>query len=71
MVLSGLTARVEQSLVQLAEDAIADHSEPRFAMLETMHEHALARLEASGELEAIRQRHASALAEFTSQLVAC
>jgi predicted ATPase/transcriptional regulator with XRE-family HTH domain len=70
-VLTGLTALVEQSLIQLNEDAIAERSEPHFAMLETMLEHALARLEASGELDAIRHRHAAASADRSSHLVAC
>ena len=62
-VLDGLAALVDQSL--LRQDESAD-GEPRFTMLETIREYALERLAASGEEEAIRQRHAAyflALAE--------
>ena len=61
-VLSGLEDLVDQSLVQGAEV----HGEPRYAMLQTVHEYAAERLEASGEIEVIRRRHAEtylALAE--------
>jgi predicted ATPase/DNA-binding winged helix-turn-helix (wHTH) protein len=50
-----LTVLVEQSLVQRIEDV---NGEPRFTMLETVREYALERLEASGELSDVRQRHA-------------
>jgi predicted ATPase/DNA-binding CsgD family transcriptional regulator len=41
--------------------AASGHAEgpPRFGMLQTIHEYALERLRASGEVDAIRQRHAS------------
>jgi predicted ATPase/DNA-binding XRE family transcriptional regulator len=62
-VLDGLGSLVAKSLL-LQEDGAADES--RFAMLETIREFGLEQLEASGELESIRQRHATsfvALAE--------
>jgi predicted ATPase/DNA-binding SARP family transcriptional activator len=59
--LEGLNSLVDKSLiVQVGE------TEPRFAMLDTVREYAQERLEASGEAEASRRRHAQfflALAE--------
>jgi non-specific serine/threonine protein kinase len=63
LVLDGLRALVEQSLLQQGRMV---EGEPRFVMLETLREYALERLEASGEAQAIRRRHAAhcaALAE--------
>jgi predicted ATPase/class 3 adenylate cyclase len=62
-ILDGLTALVDQSLLQWVEQA---EGEQRFVMLETIREYALERLVASGEADAIRQQHATyylALAE--------
>src|SRR6266511_5936383 len=62
-VLKGLFSLVDHSLLQ---QVASDDEEPRYAMLETIREYALERLEASGEAEAIRQAHAAyflALAE--------
>ncbi|HEX4743245.1 MAG TPA: adenylate/guanylate cyclase domain-containing protein [Candidatus Limnocylindria bacterium] len=53
-VLDGLSVLVDQSLLRQRD---AD-GEPRFVMLVTIREYALERLEASGEGEAIRRRHA-------------
>jgi len=61
-VLSGLEGLVDKNLLLGSE--VDGH--PRFGMLETIREYALARLAASGEEETIRQQHASfflALAE--------
>ncbi|HEY7850920.1 MAG TPA: helix-turn-helix domain-containing protein, partial [Ktedonobacterales bacterium] len=61
-VLAGLSALVDQSLVQQREEG----GEPRFGMLHVVREYALDRLEASGEAEALRRAHAAymlALAE--------
>jgi non-specific serine/threonine protein kinase len=54
-VLDGLTALVDQSLVQQSVQA---DGEPRFGMLETIREYGLERLHASGEEATVRQRHA-------------
>jgi predicted ATPase len=54
-VLQHVSALVAKSLVQ--QQATVQH-EPRFAMLETVREYALERLEESGELERLRRRHA-------------
>jgi len=53
--LDKIDSLVAQSLVQ--QLATVD-DEPRFGMLETIHEFALERLEQSGETEALRERHA-------------
>jgi DNA-binding CsgD family transcriptional regulator len=58
-----LAALVDKSLVR---HEAQPGGEPRFGMLETIREYALARLEASGEAQALRRRHAAyflALAE--------
>jgi predicted ATPase/class 3 adenylate cyclase/Tfp pilus assembly protein PilF len=60
--LDGLSALVDHSLVQLRDEG----GEPRFGMLQVIREYALERLEASGEIEALRRAHAAtflALAE--------
>ena len=54
--LEHMSALVDKSLVQ--QRAIDGH-EPRFAMLETVREYALERLEQSGELGRLRRRHAA------------
>jgi predicted ATPase/DNA-binding CsgD family transcriptional regulator len=62
-VLDGLASLVDKSLVQQKE---AVTGEPRFVLLEMIHEYARERLEASGEAETVRSRHAGyfvALAE--------
>jgi predicted ATPase/DNA-binding SARP family transcriptional activator len=59
-VLDGLSALTEQSLLVVRDAA----GEPRFAMLETIREYALEQLEASGEGEAIRQRHTNFFVQF-------
>ena len=55
-VLDGLSELVDQSLLRQTEV----DGEPRFRMLVTIRDYALERLEASGEAEAIRNRHAAA-----------
>lgn len=55
-VVDGLAALLDQSLVRQA--ATAD-GEPRFAMLETIRDYGLERLEAAGEAAEIRRRHAA------------
>jgi Predicted ATPase len=61
-VIDGLASLVDHSLLQLEGTDAA----PRFAMLETIREYAVGRLETSGEAEGLRLRHAQhylALAE--------
>jgi predicted ATPase/DNA-binding CsgD family transcriptional regulator len=55
---------VAKSLLRLGDEA---GDEPRYAMLETLREFALEHLEASGEAEAIRQRHAWWCLDFASR----
>jgi len=54
-VVDGIAALLDKSLLQRAEGA---DGQSRFTMLETIHEYALERLEASGEAERLRQQHA-------------
>ena len=59
-VLEGLAALVDQSLLLGREAAAPDGTgEARFAILETVREYALERLEISGEAEMIRHAHAA------------
>jgi predicted ATPase len=61
-IFDGLTALVEQSLVQQREES----GEPRFGLLRVIREYALEQLEASGEAEALQRAQAAhylALAE--------
>ncbi|MHB8574348.1 MAG: ATP-binding protein, partial [Dehalococcoidia bacterium] len=53
-VLNGLTALVDQSLVRQSDQEGA----PRFSLLATLQEFALEQLEASGEADFLRRRHA-------------
>ncbi len=62
-VLDGLASLVDKSLVHQNDTA---HGEPRFVMLETIHEYAWAQLQASGEGDTLQGQHAGhfvALAE--------
>jgi predicted ATPase/transcriptional regulator with XRE-family HTH domain len=52
---------VERSLLSLEEDA---DGEPRITMLEMLREYALEQLDTSGELAAVRRRHAAIMVEF-------
>ena len=54
-VLDGLASLVDKSLIQQKETS---GGEPRFVMLEMIHEYARERLEESGEAETMRRRHA-------------
>jgi non-specific serine/threonine protein kinase len=60
-VLDGVAALVDKSLLQQAvgPEREAGSEEPRYRMLETMREYARDLLEASGEGEAMRERHAT------------
>ena len=59
--LDGLASLVDKNLVQQKEDSAG---EPRFVMLEMIHEYAWERLRASGEEEAMRRRHAECFVEW-------
>ena len=54
-VLDGLAALVDASLLR---SEAREGTEPRFAMLETVREYSLEQLDASGEADAVRLRHA-------------
>jgi predicted ATPase/class 3 adenylate cyclase len=54
-VLEGVSSLLDKSLLRQEEEAEA---EPRFVMLETIHEYASERLEQSGEAKAIQRAHA-------------
>jgi non-specific serine/threonine protein kinase len=63
-VFDGLASLVDKSLIQQKE---TPEGEPRFIMLETIHEYARERLEASGEAETIRRRHAEYFVELAER----
>lgn len=54
-VLAGIASLVDKSLLRLT---CSDSDEPRYAMLETVREFGLEQLDASGEVSAVRERHA-------------
>jgi DNA-binding CsgD family transcriptional regulator len=62
-VLAALTSLADKNLIVVQ----ADTSEPRFRMLETAREFALGLLEASGEGDAVRRRHAEYFARIAEQ----
>jgi predicted ATPase/class 3 adenylate cyclase/DNA-binding CsgD family transcriptional regulator len=67
-ILDGIASLIDKSLLQQVEQHVGE--EPRFAMLETIREYALERLESRGETEAARRAHAAyflRLAEETEQ----
>lgn len=55
-VIAGLALLVDNSLVRCTQGTVG---EPRFTMFETIREYALEQLESSGEVKAIRHRHAA------------
>jgi predicted ATPase/class 3 adenylate cyclase/transcriptional regulator with XRE-family HTH domain len=57
-VLEGVSSLVEKSLLRL-DEGMGGRGEPRFALLETMHEYARLALEARGETAWLRARHAA------------
>ena len=63
--ISTLGSLVEKSLVRSTQDALAG---TRFSMLETVREYALERLTVSGELCAVRDRHASYFGDLAVRL---
>ena len=68
--LTGLTSLVDKSLIQIqihAQVAGSESGELRFRMLETAREFALATLEASGEADTVRRRHAEYFAALAEQ----
>ena len=60
-VFEGLASLVDKSLVRQSDGA---DGEPRFGLLETIRDYALERLESSGELDALRRRHAERYLEL-------
>ena len=69
-ILEGMAALVDNSLlvVRPGPSAGREDEEPRFAMLETIREYAVERLEVSGETEEVRRRHASYLLALAESL---
>jgi predicted ATPase len=63
-VLIGVEALVNSSLLRMEDTPVG----PRFTMLEVIHEYALDRLESSGEMDAVRGRHAGYYAEIMKRL---
>jgi predicted ATPase/transcriptional regulator with XRE-family HTH domain len=62
--LEGLSALVDQSLVQVSADK---NGEPRFGLLETIRAHALDRLQSSGEAAEVRARHAQIFVDLAEE----
>jgi len=64
----GEGSAIQASLTSLADKSLlresGDDSSPRFEMLQTIHEYALEQLEASGEADAIHERHAAHFLAF-------
>ncbi len=60
-VFGGMASLIDKSLLRQEEGV---EGEPRFRMLETVREYGLERLEASGEGEAVRHRHAAYFADW-------
>jgi predicted ATPase len=65
-VLDGLEILMHQSLIQRVEGVAG---EPRYVMLETVHEYALERLAASGEAKRLYRDHATYLLAFANDVV--
>lgn len=61
--LEGLSSLADKSLVRAEEDA----AEPRFGMLQVIREFALEKLDAGGEADAIRRRHAEHVMAFAER----
>ncbi len=64
-ILDGVTSLVEESL--LRRDDAADEGEPRFVLLETLHEYAREALTARGETGRFRARHAVYFLELAEE----
>lgn len=62
-IFEGLASLVDKSLIQQKETT---GGEPRFIMLETIHEYAWERLDESGTSELMRKRHAQYFADLTT-----
>lgn len=65
-VLDGIVRLAEHSLVARVDDAVGG---VRFAWLETIRDHALERLTASGDARDIRDRHARAFADLATEAI--
>ncbi|HEX5963513.1 MAG TPA: tetratricopeptide repeat protein [Gemmatimonadales bacterium] len=63
--LEGMTSLVDESLLREIE---GPDDEPRFAMLETIREYGLERLDVSGESETVQERHATYFASVAEAL---
>ena len=63
-VLDGVASLVEKNLLQQREQA---DGEPRYVMLETIHEYALEALDGVGEGEATRRAHAACYLQFAEE----
>ena len=65
-VLDGIVRLAEQSLLMRVDDAVGG---VRFAWLETIRDHALERLVASGEARELRDRHTRAFADLAMEVI--
>jgi tetratricopeptide (TPR) repeat protein len=64
-ILEGMTSLVDESLLREIE---GPDDEPRFAMLETIREYGLERLDVSGESDTVQERHATYFASVAEAL---
>jgi predicted ATPase len=65
----GVWELVDHALLEVAHDPADATAEPRFQMLETVREYALAQLAARGEAELVRTKHAAYLVRWAEQLL--
>ena len=64
LALDGITSLIDKSLLPVVQQ---EKEEPRFVMLETIRDYGLERLDASGEMEAVRRIYAEYFVHFAEE----